>query len=65
MDLLLMMNNRTRTVIEVSGRQHYPDVEANTAGHAETMAEDREPTMQHYEVHRIGGQDPQEGWGSR
>lgn len=27
MVLLLMMNNRTRTVIEVSGRQHYPDVE--------------------------------------
>lgn len=60
-----MMNNRVRAVIEVSGRQHYPDAEANTAAHAETMAEDREPPMQDFEVYRIGGQASQEGWGSR
>ncbi|MFC8262677.1 hypothetical protein ACFUNF_34955 [Streptomyces sp. NPDC057291] len=48
MDLPFLMNNRARTVIEVSGRRHYPDVEADAAVHAETMAEDREPTMQDY-----------------
>ncbi|MGW3600408.1 hypothetical protein [Streptomyces sp. NPDC005167] len=59
MDFLLLMNNRARAVIEVDGRQHYagPDGRADTAAYAAMMIEDRELTLQGYEVYRIGGHD--------
>ncbi|MFF4234213.1 hypothetical protein [Streptomyces sp. NPDC001820] len=62
MDFLLLMNNRARAVIEVDGRQHYagPDGKADTAAYAAMMAEDRELTLQGYEVYRIGGHDLQD-----
>lgn len=70
MDFLLLMNQRARTVIEVDGIQHYArQVEALTmqrpgtvwladpGRYASMVAEDRQLTLQGYDVYRIGGHE--------
>ncbi|MBK3582355.1 hypothetical protein JHN49_00950 [Streptomyces sp. MBT57] len=70
MDFLLLMNHRTRAVIEIDGIQHYARPAGRAAGqrpdtdwlpdpgrYASMVAEDRELTLQGYEVYRIGGQE--------
>ncbi|MEU8984275.1 hypothetical protein [Streptomyces sp. NPDC048309] len=67
MDFLLLMNQRARAVIEIDGIQHYarqadmltmqrPDTVwlADPARYAPMVAEDRQLTLQGYEVYRIG-----------
>ena len=66
MDFLLLMNHRARAVIEVDGIQHYARAAAQQPGagwlpdpvrYASMVAEDRELTLQGYEVYRIGGHE--------
>ncbi|MCQ9184711.1 hypothetical protein KMT30_37885 [Streptomyces sp. IBSBF 2953] len=70
MDFLLLMNHRARAVIEVDGIQHYARPAGRTvvqepgidwlpdpARYASMVAEDRELTLQGYEVYRIGGHE--------
>lgn len=70
MDFLLLMNNRARAVIEVDGLQHYARTAGHTSGqqtgagwlpdpvrYASMVAEDRDLTLQGYEVYRIGGHE--------
>ncbi|MGW0957061.1 hypothetical protein ACWDAO_12380 [Streptomyces sp. NPDC001212] len=67
MDFLLLMNHRARAVIEVDGIQHYgrhvdmpamqqpgPVWLADPVAYAAMVAEDRQLTLQGYEVYRIG-----------
>jgi len=70
MDFLLLMNHRARAVIEIDGIQHYARPTDRGAGqrpeadwlpdpgrYASMVAEDRELTLQGYEVYRIGGHE--------
>jgi hypothetical protein len=70
MDFLLLMNQRARAVIEVDGIQHYarqvdtPTMQqpgtvwlADPARYAPMVEEDRQLTLQGYEVYRIGGHE--------
>ncbi|MER8160069.1 hypothetical protein [Streptomyces sp. NPDC094472] len=70
MDFLLLMNQRARAVIEVDGIQHYARQAnkltmqqpgtvwlADPARYAPMVAEDRQLTLQGYEVYRIGGHE--------
>ncbi|MET8944582.1 hypothetical protein ABZX30_13615 [Streptomyces sp. NPDC004542] len=70
MDFLLLMNQRARAVIEVDGVQHYARQDdtlamqrsgtvwlADPARYAPMVAEDRQLTLQGYEVYRIGGHE--------
>lgn len=70
MDFLLLMNDRARAVIEVDGIQHYSRDNkqaatrqvtagplADPARYAAMMSEDRQLTLQGYEVYRFGGHE--------
>ncbi|MER7497976.1 hypothetical protein ABT033_35945 [Streptomyces pharetrae] len=70
MDFLLLMNQRARAVIEVDGIQHYARQAdtattqqpgsvwlADPARYAPMVVEDRQLTLQGYEVYRIGGHE--------
>ncbi|CAM5467662.1 hypothetical protein AQJ54_42690 [Streptomyces griseorubiginosus] len=70
MDFLLLMNHQARAVIEIDGVQHYARPAdrdaaqqpgagclADPARYASMVAEDRELTLQGYEVYRIGGHE--------
>ncbi|MFE0631564.1 hypothetical protein ACFW3D_32000 [Streptomyces sp. NPDC058864] len=70
MDFLLLMNHRARAIIEVDGIQHYSREsaknaiqetattrQADPARYAAMVAEDRQLTLQGYEVYRIGGHE--------
>ncbi|MFE4255354.1 hypothetical protein ACFRU3_38950 [Streptomyces sp. NPDC056910] len=70
MDFLLLLNQRARAVIEVDGIQHYARQTdtltmqqpgavwlADPARYAPMVAEDRQLTLQGYEVYRIGGHE--------
>jgi very-short-patch-repair endonuclease len=62
MDFLLLLPHRVRVVLEVDGRQHYADgdaegAKASPARYAQTVRGDRDLRLDGYEVYRFGGQE--------
>jgi hypothetical protein len=56
MDLLLLLDNNVRVVIEVDGKQHYADGDiASPQRYANMVAEDRRLRLTGYEIYRFGG----------
>jgi very-short-patch-repair endonuclease len=56
MDFLLLLPHGVRIVLEVDGKQHYP--EGDTASpklYSEMVSEDRRLRLRGYEVYRFGG----------